>query len=259
MKTELLNLLGEVVALGALIIAIFSHYVFNKRFSGINTKFLETINVIEKLAMSVTTHKIDEFPKNLSEIIKLIDSAEKSIEIYSDLTCCGIYSAPEASEKYRNLLLKKKADALSENISVRIYTYNKECTKNIMNKFFNPNNITFDEIKKSHYATVFLKERINHQKYEKLKNIEEIEAFAEYLTEEEMAFKKKLDDDTSRETYENIQIGSQIPFFMWIKDDMDAIIDFPYVEIGKEYSIQTSDRNLIGIFKNFLVERTIEK
>jgi len=250
MKTELfISLLGAVVALGALIIAIFSHHVFNKRFSGINTKFLETINVIEKLTMSVQTHKIDEFPKNIPEIIKLIDSAEKSIEIYSDLTCIGIYSKPEFGYAYKNLLEKIKLDSKYGKVAVHIYTYNKDSTQHVMNLFFKSKKI--EDIKESPYAE-FLKGKYPN-KYDKFKKLKTIEDFINFMTEEEIEFKQQLNDNTYCETYKNVEINIHIPFFMWIIDDTKAIIDLPYYHYqANEESIQTSDKALIDIFKNFL-------
>jgi len=287
MKTELLiSFLGAVVALGALGIAIFSHYVFIRRFSGINTKFLEiskdftdtqdkinglftdtqdkikdlfteTHGNIKKLTESVQTRKIKEFPNNMEEVIKLINSAKKSIEIYADLTCWGIYSKPDLFAKYAHTLLNIKADSITEGEkTVHIYTYNEECTQKEMDIFFNSENTLIEKIKESPYAK-HLKEQKNHQKYEKFENIKTIEEFTKYMTDEEMEFKTRLDDSTFCETYENKRIGIEIPYYMWIKDGTEAIIDLPYFYpynkyIGTENSIQTFDKDLIEIFKNFL-------
>jgi len=190
----------------------------------------------------------------MTEVIKLLESAKESIEIYSDLTCWGIYSEPYVSNEYRDLLQMKKIKSLNGEITVHIYTYNEKYTQEAMAAFFNPEDTTIEKIKESTYAK-FLEKKYPHSKNVEFKNIKTIPDFTDFMTKQEKEFKEKLDDKTLGEKYENKRIKTDLPYFMWIKDDSEAIIDLPYpyyIEQGKEDSIKTSDKALIKIFKDFL-------
>jgi len=244
MPPAILNL----ITIASLILSIYLHSIYIKEFN-------DTKNQIKNLTESVQTHKIDDFPNNRQQVTDLINSAKHSLEIYCDLSCWGMYSTPFFFEnEYSQALLGKKIIATRGNMVVHIYTYNEEYTQDVMNKFFNHKNTTIEKIKESSYAQ-FLKEKYPH-KYDKFKNIETIEEFTKYMTDEEKAFKDELNYNNSCETYENKKMGAEIPYFMWIKDDKEAIIDLPYyIGEGKEFSIQTSDKYLIETFKNFLEEQ----
>ena len=260
--TFIISIFGIGIAIVSFILAIQSNQKFNENFQGISDEFKAAHKKIEDLTESVQTKKIRKFPDNLQQIVDLILSAKKSVEIYSDLTCYGIYSNPELFDSYSRAIEIIKANSTHKSNShskhddslekVRIYTYGKDLVQAVMSKFFNSENTSIEEIKISSYAKR-LKDSAPTE-YEEFLKIDSIETFNKHLTQKEIEFKKSLDfKNISYNAYRNEIIEFDIPFFMWIRDDMEAIIAFPqYVKTPNEYSIRTLDRDLIEIFRSFL-------
>jgi len=189
----------------------------------------------DEIVKNLSTQYIGEFPDFLPRMTNELESARKSIYIAKDFPGYGIYSNHRAYLKYRNVLQQKRED----NIEIKMIVLNEERRGELHDLQFL--HVGFEQLKISDNFQNFL--GWSGRDPESINNKEE---FKTALTEEQ---KGTLERDLRGIDIK--QIDERIPVYLWIVDDMCAMLSFPSLAGGAvEGAFFTKDGKLITRLKN---------
>jgi hypothetical protein len=198
---------------------------------------------IKLIADSVSTQYVDIFPKNMPEIIKLINRTEHSLTVITDVAAYGHFSSPPNSANYVRAL-----EALNDpdrNIHIEVLCYNPTKAREKLVEQFGIQD--FEAIK----FETFKKENKTYKTYLSRHNGEEPQSAGALYTQIIQAgdaLMKNLIKSNSTTTVKTT--SEDLPIFMWIRDDKEAIFSLHnYGQSPREDSFRTTDARFIARLK----------
>jgi hypothetical protein len=195
---------------------------------------------MEQLARSMSTRYIGIFPKDMDDIIEVINLADQELLIMSDTVDYGSYSRPETYQRLLNAVLS----ARERGVSVRWLAYGeKPGEETLLSQF---KEADFDDTRNSPKFR-------NYFKYWSGKQPPETHAeFLTILREKEKDFLKDLRDKGT----EIHTLSEKVWLFFFMQDKQDAV--FLFEDIGAEeqgLAFRTRDAKLVetfcGIFNRY--------
>lgn len=189
---------------------------------------------IKKVAESMSTSYIGEFPKNMENIIKVTAAATKKLDIMVDFAGYGNYSKPQDFEKYFQTLLNPHD---GKRIKIRMLLYDKKAGLENRDRQLKP--IFESEVGSDRFTHYF---QVEHPKLTVPINYEK---FSEELSQVEDEYEKRLVD----KGIDVRHVSQALMFYVWIEDDEDAVFSFQSTQGGeREISFHTRDATLIKTF-----------
>lgn len=195
---------------------------------------------MEQLARSMSTRYIGIFPKDMDDIIEVINLADQELLIMSDSADYGSYSRPETYQRLHTAVLT----AREKGVSVRWLVYGeKPAEETLLSQF---KEADFAETRNS-------PKFLNYFKYWSGKQLPESHAeFLKILREKEKDFLKDLLDKGA----EIQTLSEKVWLFFFMQDKQDAV--FLFEDIGAEeqgLAFRTRDAKLVetfcGIFNRY--------
>ncbi len=191
---------------------------------------------MRKIADSMSTSYIGEFPKNMDAIIKVTGAAAKKLDIMVDFAGYGNYSNPEAFNTYFRTLLDPHR---GKRITVRVLLYDEKAGRESRDRQLRQN------FEKERGSEIF--QRYFHEEHVTFSLPQTYEQFSQDLTEIEKQYEQQL-------TEKGVEIRhtpQTLLFYVWLEDDEEAIFSFQNTEGGeREISFHTRDTALIRTFEN---------
>jgi hypothetical protein len=190
---------------------------------------------ISKIAKSMSTRYIGEFPKELDEITEVVVLAASELLIMADLADYASYSKPEASDK----LLHGIDVARESGVSVRMLVYSGTPLLETLTSQFPE--ADFPKIRTSAKFKRYFRD--------KYPGIPEPTTNVDFLK----VLQDKTDDVTKHLIQKGVEIGTlseKVWLFFWLQDEVDAV--FLFEDIGAEQhglAFRTRDGKLLETFK----------
>lgn len=192
-------------------------------------------NGMRKIADSMSTSYIGEFPKNMESIIKVTSAAAKKLDIMVDFAGYGNYSNPEAFNRYFRTLLDPHK---GKRTTVRLLLYDDKAGRESRDRQLRQN---FETERKSERF-----QRYFHEEHVTFSVPERYEQFSQDLTEIERQYEQQLIE----KGVEIRHTPQTLLFYVWLEDDEEAIFSFQNTEGGeREISFHTRDTALIRTFQ----------
>jgi len=198
---------------------------------------------INRVAQSMPTRFVGLFPKNLTEIVRVLSEAQRHIYIIVDYVGYAQYSSPRVYARYIETL----KDAAGRGVTVRIACYDDPLADKEMVVQFPDGD---EEFKKESSSARF-------QEYFAFKRgvarPTTMQGLRKLLDEHEKAHIEALRDQGAEICY----LAEQPDFFLWLEDDEEAIFCFQNMEGAEErgFSFRTRDGNLIRQLKRVFDQR----
>lgn len=194
---------------------------------------------VRKIADSVSTQYVDVFPQNMPKIEELINRTESSLTIITDVAAYGHFSSPSNSDKYRRAL--EALNAPDRNIRIEILCYDSPTGTNKLREQFAITD--FQQYRKEREETFTTYARW-HQGWEP-QNPEEL--YTAIIQAGEDMLKRLGSNATTR----IVRTSADLPLFMWIRDDKEAIFSLHnYGQSPREDSFRTTDGRFIARLKD---------
>jgi hypothetical protein len=188
---------------------------------------------MRKLANSMSTRFIGQFPSNMAEIVEVVQRKGVNLDILVDIAAYGHYTRPKLFDKYLNALCDKRAAGCQ----VRMLVYSRDIYRKLAAEQLPKDN--FPKEKHSKRMDEFLAFPANRR----LDRPEVWESFIDLLQREQTEhLKVLLKSGVQIRRINNLRLVS-----MWIQDHEDSIFSFQNaVDHEKEVSFRTRDGNLMN-------------
>jgi len=237
---------SPVITVAALALAIFQ-----------SCQAIRSEQKVQDIAESVSTQYVNVFPNNMPKIIELLQKAQKKLVIVSDIGAYGHFSSPSDSNSY-----VKELDRLSapgKKIDIEFICYSRSAADEHLEDQFGWNTLLAsskgDQVKawqKFHddHKDAFVAYRPWHFNKEPMD-------MGDLTNQINDATDNLLTQLRSRKGEQGIYLAAktELPIFMWIIDDNEAIFSFhTYGENAREHSFRTTDPRFIDRLKEIANE-----
>ena len=201
---------------------------------------------MHEIAHSVSTRFIGVFPSDLKEITEVIENADHDLLIMVDVLGYGRYSQPKLHDIYNQAICK----ALKKQVSLRLLHYPATLAQQERLHSFHEAN--FEEERAS---TNFQKFREKHPSIPEPKDAPSLRACLLGLDNAAIA---AFAADSGR-TFLHRELTEAMPFFFWLRDDIEAAFAFNHKGDHIGFAFRTRDTNLVKQFKNIFESRWPER
>lgn len=188
---------------------------------------------MDEIAGSMSTRFVGVFPKNMTEIIDIVDRASGSLDIMIDICAYGHYSNPLL---FLNYVQAIERAVQQRNLTVRMIIYDENQARSDQEASVFGSANFFEEERKSLRYTNFFKKRKNT-----ISEPQSVEEFKKMLASEQRSY-------TQRFLHDGIEIrtvSEDLLMFMWLDDNQDAVFSFRGDRGERELSFRTRDGNLL--------------
>jgi hypothetical protein len=187
---------------------------------------------MEQLVESMSTRFVGLFPKNFTEVVNVVHSANRELLIMTDFVTYGSYSAPHTFGSFLHELTERS----KEGVTVRILRYSDRlCRQFVVEQFPEAG---YGEIRKD----------IRFVQYSKAHNLDTAThaQFIDRLIADQSATEAFLLDTHAIEIR---TLDKEPPLFLWLEDQEDAVFAFKYPgSPTRGFSFRTRDGSLINNF-----------
>jgi hypothetical protein len=229
----LTKIIGPSLTVIALLLSIYQLYQANK-----------AEQEIKIIAESISTKYVDVFPKNMPEIIKLIQKTQKSLTVITDVAAYGHFSNPDNSASYTTEL--EKLSYPNRKIDIKFVCYDSEHTQDSLRKQFGD----FDALKAKNEFNAYMLWHPNDVPKDMTDLVSQIDEAGIAL---QNSLKKHNDIKVNNIIIKVSKEG--LPIFMWISDDQEAIFSLHnYGQSPREDSFRTTDPRFIQRLKEIANE-----
>jgi hypothetical protein len=201
---------------------------------------------MHEIAHSVSTRFIGVFPSDLKEITEVIENADHDLLIMVDVLGYGRYSQQKLHDIYHQAICK----ALSKQVSLKLLHYPATLAQQERLHSFHEAN--FEEERAS---TNFQKFRERHPSIPEPKDAPSLRACLLNLDNAAIA---AFGTEFGRTTFLHEELTEPVPFFFWLRDDMEAAFAFNHKGDQIGFAFRTRDTNLIKQFKDIFASRWAE-
>lgn len=221
------------------------------RIENVDSQSERLLRQISKIEEGLSTKYLDEFPKFIPEITRIISDAKEKVYILCDYPAYGCFTDSKEWQAYDNKLLEKKINK----VPISVITNTAKKRKEMIKQQFDPiewKKWLEDEgniIKMKNY---FLTQGKDPNDVSKIQNFDE---FLLTLDESDESVLRKTFTDNVVEKFLTDEL---IPINLWIVDEKLAVFTLPsYSTSGKrtEFGFRTSDKKLLSslteLFKTY--------
>ena len=187
---------------------------------------------LEEVAGSMSTRFVGNFPKNLSEIVRIVSQGSRRLDIVVDICAYGHYSAPRLSDEYVSAVREARRE---RNVEVRMIFY--EATQHVTNAKLQFPEVDFQREQQSprfreYFGKVYPGKRKPTTWDDFLRTM---------LTEESKLLKELRDDGVKLRS-----VSDRLPMSLWLEDGEAAVFSFQNpTDRDNELSFGTRDGNLL--------------
>jgi hypothetical protein len=187
---------------------------------------------MEHLARSMSTRFAGRFPKNLTEILNVVQSADKELLIMADFLNYGSYTAPDLFLALKSAIEKN----CLKGVTVKILRYDDQRAKEALMEQL-PVRLFNEDKKSSRFKGFCERHNLVDPTYEDL--------IAELLKNQESTEKFLIETAGVK-----VRVAmDNLPMFLWLEDEEDAVFVFRYPGLpDRGFSFRTRDGSLISNF-----------
>lgn len=188
---------------------------------------------MEDIAGSMSTRYIGVFPKNLEDILEVVDLADRELLVMADFVDYGHYSNPRGYEKFAERI----KEARDRGVEVKLLVYDRiQATKALEEQFPEGKWATEKESPEHrHFVSV----------YPGIVPPDSHEEFLHLLRRKG----RELDGQLLDKKVEIRVLPDQQQLFFWLEDDEDAVFSFENIGEGDPLCFRTRDAKIIEIFR----------
>jgi hypothetical protein len=246
-QEEIKSAFGNINVLFAIIVNIISILQFRQA--------KQQTKDIQKINDSLTTRYLTTFPDFLPQVVTLINSTQKHLEIVVDVPGYGILSKHDEFVEYETAIKRR----LSKNIPVKIVFLNKERRKESFSELFPAEGQDWDAWRNKQENQIKLHDFFAHEGDNKFDNEIDRKSFIDNTTRDQL--EAALENAYQRvctnafRTANKVEVNEQLSFHFWISDGQSAVFTIPsFSPNDKAQGFTTSDPRLIAALTN-IVER----
>lgn len=200
---------------------------------------------MRKITHSVSTRFIGAFPSDLKEIIEVIENADHDLLMMVDVVGYGRYRHPGLYDTYYQVIRAALSKPLPVSIKLLHYT-EKLAQQEHQHKFHEDN---FQEEMATNEFVRFKK------KYPVVSNVNSATDFRKLLLDLDKTDIANLVAASDAGTFLQRETTESVPFFFWLRDDIEAAFAFNHKGTQIGFAFRTRDTNLIKQFKDIFATK----